>query len=84
VTLDAVRSQTGGEFLVAEPLPQTKPPSSEELHIIREEIDPLGIRRLEFVAGRDRLGMIESILQAESELIQRVLERTKNALRISS
>ena len=84
VTLDAVRSQTGGEFLVAEPLPQTKPPSSEELHIIREEIDPLGIRRLEFVAGRDRLGMIESILQAESELIQRVLERTKSALRISS
>jgi glutaconate CoA-transferase, subunit A len=80
VTLETVRSQTGGEFLVAEPLPQTKPPSFEELRIIREEIDPLGIRRLEFVPGRDRLGMIESILQAESELIQRVLERTKALL----
>ena len=76
VTLDLVRSQTGGEFLVAEPLPQTEPPSSEELRIIREEIDPFGIRGLEFVPGRDRLSMIENILQAESSLIQRLRQRT--------
>jgi glutaconate CoA-transferase subunit A len=77
VTLDTVRSQTGGEFLVADPLPRTEPPSSQELRIIREEIDPLGIRGLEFVPGRDRLSMIESILKAESDLIQKLLERTQ-------
>ena len=78
VTLEAVRSQTGGEFLVAEPLPMTQPPSSEELRIIREEIDPFGIRGLEFVPGRDRLSMIGNILQAEAGLIQRVLERKRS------
>jgi glutaconate CoA-transferase subunit A len=77
VTLDRVRSQTEGEFLIADPLPRTEPPSSEELRIIREEIDPFGIRGLEFVPGRDRLSMIESILEAESGLIQKLLERTQ-------
>jgi hypothetical protein len=36
---------------------------------MREEIDPFGIRRLEFVASRDRLSLIESILDAESGLV---------------
>ncbi len=69
VTLENVRAQTGGDFLVAEPLPVTEPPVPGELRLIREEIDPFGIRRLEFVPGRERLSMIESILAAESGLV---------------
>ncbi len=70
VALDHIRAQTGGDFLIAEPLPSTKPPSEEELRLIREEVDPFGIRQLEFVPGRDRLAMIQRILDAEADLIR--------------
>ncbi len=69
VTLDAIKENTGGEFLVADPLPETEPPSAEELRLIRNHIDPFGIGRLEFVPGRDRLDLIESILKAEAGLV---------------
>lgn len=72
VQLDEVRDKTGGELLVAENLAVTAPPTPEQLRQVREEIDPFGIRRLEFVPGRDRLGLIESILQAEAAMVRHV------------
>ena len=70
VSLDDVRAQSGGEFLVSESLAITEPPSAEQLRQMREEIDPFGIRRLEFVPGKDRLSMIESILTADAGLVR--------------
>ena len=69
VTLEMVKDNTGGEFLVADPLPVTDPPEQEQLRLIRTHIDPFGIRRLEFVPGRERLDLIESILKAEADLV---------------
>jgi glutaconate CoA-transferase subunit A len=70
IALESVRSQTSGEFLIAQPLPQTELPSKEELRLMREEIDPFAIRQLEFVPGRDRLAMIQRILDAEAGLVR--------------
>jgi glutaconate CoA-transferase subunit A len=70
ITLDEIRKQTGGDFLVAEPLPLTPTPSPEELRLIRQQIDPFGISRLEFVPSKSRLETIESILDAEKALIE--------------
>jgi glutaconate CoA-transferase subunit A len=70
VSLDDVRAQTGGDFLVAEPLPRTQPPSKDELRLIREEVDPFGIRQLEFVPSRDRLALIQRILDGEAALVR--------------
>lgn len=70
VTLEKVRQETGGDFLVAEPLLVTTPPTGEQLRLIREEVDPFGIRRLEFIPGKERLEMIEAILLAEESLIR--------------
>jgi hypothetical protein len=64
-----VKENTGGNFLVPNPLPVTDPPTDEELRLIRTRIDPFGIRRLEFVPGRERLDLIESILKAEAGLV---------------
>jgi glutaconate CoA-transferase subunit A len=75
ISLDKVRAQTGGEFLIADPLPITEPPSEAVLRLIREEVDPFGIRQLEFVPSRDRLAMIQRILDAEAGLV-RELETT--------
>lgn len=40
VKLEQVRQATGFELLVREPLETTRPPSEEELHILRDEVDP--------------------------------------------
>jgi glutaconate CoA-transferase, subunit A len=75
VTVEEIRAQTGGEFLVADSLPQTAAPSAEELRLIRQEIDPFGIRRLEFVPSKERLETIEGILNAERALIENISQR---------
>src|SRR3954469_22488713 len=76
VSLEKIKAQTGGDFLLAEPLPQTEAPSQDDLRLIREEVDPFGIRQLEFVPGRERLAMIQRILDAEAGLIG-VLQTSK-------
>jgi hypothetical protein len=70
IALDKIRAQTAGDFLIAEPLPQTEPPSENDLRLIREQVDPFGIRQLEFVPGRDRLAMIQRILNAEADAVR--------------
>lgn len=77
VTLEMVKDNTGGEFLVADPLPATNPPDGEQLRLIRTRIDPFGIRRLEFVPSRERLDLIESILKAEAGLVNDLPKKEK-------
>jgi len=48
VSVDDVQAATGFELLVADDLAETPPPSPEEVRLIREEIDPDGVRRSEF------------------------------------
>jgi glutaconate CoA-transferase, subunit A len=74
ITLEQVRRQTGGEFLVADPLPSTPTPSLEQLRLIRREIDPFGIRQLEFVPSKARLATIERILDAEEAMLEEVFQ----------
>lgn len=73
-TLREVQNQTGGEFLVANPLPTMQPPSSAELHLIRSVIDPFGIRRLEFVPSKERLSLIDSILNMEEAMLEKLVD----------
>jgi glutaconate CoA-transferase, subunit A len=79
VSLDKIKAQTGGDFLIAEPLPHTEAPSEDDLRLIREEVDPFGIRQLEFVPGRDRLAMIQRILTAEADLMRELQASQANA-----
>ncbi|HEX6822354.1 MAG TPA: CoA-transferase [Candidatus Sulfotelmatobacter sp.] len=70
VALEDVRAQTGGDFLAANTPLRTQPPTEEELRLIREDVDPFGIRQLEFIPGRDRLALIQRILDAEAGLVR--------------
>jgi glutaconate CoA-transferase subunit A len=70
LSLDQVRAQTGGEFLVADQMPFTESPSKDDLRRIREEVDPFAIRRLEFLPGRERSKMIQRILDSEAGLVR--------------
>jgi glutaconate CoA-transferase subunit B len=42
-SVDSVQEATGFELLIHPELSHFEPPTAEELHLIREEIDPLGI-----------------------------------------
>ena len=67
-TLAQVRQKTGCEFDVAPDCGQTPPPSAEEVRLLREAIDPLGVRKLELLAGTARKDALRAILAAESSL----------------
>jgi glutaconate CoA-transferase subunit A len=73
VSVEEVRDKTGFPLLTAPELQETEPPTPRELRAIREEIDPLGIRRLEFVPGRDRMALIEELLESEQEALAPLL-----------
>ncbi len=63
--------ETGFEFLRSPSLARTEPPSAAELELIASEIDPLGIRHLEFVPARERGAFLEEIIAAEERLVDR-------------
>ncbi len=47
VTVDEVRDATGFELALADPVPESRLPTPEELRLIRQVIDPGGLRRTE-------------------------------------
>lgn len=66
VTLARVQAKTGFALQVAENLQETPPPSTEELRLLREELDPLGIRHLELLSGSARRDLLIEIIARET------------------
>ena len=67
-TLERIRAKTGFGFEVAPGCGPTEPPTPEEVRLLREEIDPLGIRQLELLAGSARRDHLRGILDTEGVL----------------
>ena len=65
VELDEVRNSTGFELIIPEDLKKTKPPSIKEIKLLREKVDPLGIRKLEVLAGKEREELLNEIIEKE-------------------
>lgn len=66
VPLRRVRRKTGFDLLLPPaPIPTTPSPTQKELHLLREEIDPLGVRTLETLRGAARRRKLRQILQRE-------------------
>lgn len=66
VTLGQIQAKTGFELEVSTELAETPAPTAEMLRLLREEIDPLGIRRLEFLSGAPRRELLHTILAREA------------------
>ena len=62
-----VFEKTGFALDAVEPLPPTPPPSDEELRLLREVIDPLGVRDLELMSGARRREALRAILAREMD-----------------
>lgn len=68
VTPERVQAKTGFKLSTAPDVHETAPPTPEELRLLREEIDPLGVRRLETLSGPARKEAIRGILAREGAL----------------
>lgn len=65
VDVKRVQRKTGFELLVADDINETMAPDEEDLRLLREEIDPLGTRKLETLGGAARKALLREILQVE-------------------
>ena len=62
---EQIQSHTGFALEISANIHKTPAPSSEELRLLREVIDPLGIRRLEFLSGAARRELMHAIIASE-------------------
>jgi acyl CoA:acetate/3-ketoacid CoA transferase beta subunit len=68
VTLSQIQSRTGFELEISPQVQETPCPTEEELLLLRNEIDPWGIRRLELLSGAPRNQLLREILTKEGSL----------------
>jgi acyl CoA:acetate/3-ketoacid CoA transferase beta subunit len=66
VTIDRIRKRTGFQLEIAADVHETLPPTAEEIRLLREEIDPLGIRELDRMSGGRRRKRMREIIQIEA------------------
>ncbi|MEW6442294.1 MAG: CoA-transferase [bacterium] len=64
VAADDLLKNTGFEVKIPAACPTTPPPTSQEVELIRQ-IDPQGIRFLDFMSGKERAQKLPAILEAE-------------------
>lgn len=68
-----VEEATGFQVEFAPSCDRTPEPTENELMALRTNVDPLRIRDLDFVVARDRPGLLERILHAESTALTAAL-----------
>jgi glutaconate CoA-transferase subunit B len=65
VSISHIQKKTGFELEILPSVTKTEPPTPGELRMLREEIDPLGIRHLERLSGPSRRKLLTDILARE-------------------
>jgi len=65
-SVEQIRAKTGFQLEVTPDVQPTPPPPASELRLLREEIDPLGIRNLESLGGAARRELLQHIIAIES------------------
>jgi len=68
VALERIFAKTGFELQMDDIIKETPAPSEEEIHLLDEVIDPLRIRKLEFLSGPKRRQAIKEIIKKERVL----------------
>jgi acyl CoA:acetate/3-ketoacid CoA transferase beta subunit len=64
-TIERIQARTGFVLDIAPDVHQTPFPTEAELKLLREDIDPLGIRRLELLSGNGRRQLLRKIIEVE-------------------
>jgi glutaconate CoA-transferase subunit B len=64
-SIEQIQAKTGFPLEISQNVEETPPPSQNELRLLREEIDPLGIRNLESLGGAARRELLQRIIAIE-------------------
>lgn len=65
VTVEEVQSRTSFPLEIASDIEETTPPTEEEVRLLREKIDPLGVRKLECLSVQARRLALREIIERE-------------------
>ena len=72
IDIEEVKNSTGFELIVTKDLKETKPPTLKEINILRKKVDPLGIRKLEVLAGNEREEHLNEVISKEIAMEKRI------------
>ncbi len=67
ITIEKIQAHTGFQLEVSPMVMETPLPTETEIELIRHEIDPLNIRRLEMLSGAARRELLHQIIEAEKQ-----------------
>jgi len=70
VTKKEIQDNTSFKIKYKKVLKTTKLPTQKELNVLRKEVDPLNIRKLEFTSGEERIKLLEEIISKEKIIIK--------------
>lgn len=70
IKIDRIKAKTGFDLEVIPNIQETEPPSEEEIRLLRDEIDPLGIRKLELMSGAERKALLRWIFTQERPIFE--------------
>ncbi len=69
MTAQQVVENTGFELTVPKKIPETEKPTTEQVKLLRNTVDPYGTIEFDFKPGKERLVYLNDILQKELESI---------------
>jgi len=65
VNLETLKDSTGFELIIPNKLKETGPPTVSEITLLREKVDPLNIRKLEVLSGKEREELLNKVIEIE-------------------
>jgi acyl CoA:acetate/3-ketoacid CoA transferase beta subunit len=65
VDIKKIKESTGFDLIIPNNINETKPPTITEIKKLREIVDPLGIRKLEVLAGKERENLLKEVIENE-------------------
>ena len=65
VNLETLKDSTGFELIIPDKLKETGPPTVSEITLLREKVDPLNIRKLEVLSGKEREELLNKVIELE-------------------
>lgn len=71
VDVESIKESTGFDLIISKNIKETKPPSIREIKLLREKVDPLSIRKLEALAGKEREELLNEIIKKELSMENR-------------
>ncbi|MFC3321571.1 CoA-transferase [Mesorhizobium cantuariense] len=84
ITHQQIRDTTGFAVTFDAGCREISQPSNDTLAVLRNRIDPLGLRRLEFVSAKERGALIAEILAADRAMVEHCIAAQQSARTVRS